>query len=253
MSAGKVAAGELRANPGICGGLCKCDVQAGRERDVGGHGANSRKVLYTATSYRKYIRALTFENLCQLGFVPLMSNVKTQTVLEPPLVGAEYARKLPAVIYSHGMLANRSCYSTPCINFFFSLSAFFLLHTLHPLFFAPHALCKHVCYHVYVHIHAYFFLYILYILFLYILFFCPRCAVQVCMLSCICTHTCIFLHIYIHIHSYIGPATRPRASTWPPTASSSLRFTHTHTHTHMRTRHGDVGIKVCMYMYVHCT
>ena len=134
-----------------------------------------------------------------------------------------------------------------------TISAFFLLHTLHPLFFAPHALCKHVCYHVYVHIHAYFFLYILYIIFLYILFFCPRCAVQVCMLSCICTHTCIFLHIYIHIHSYIGPATRPRASTWPPTASSSLRFTHTHTHTHMRTRHGDVGIKVCMYMYVHCT
>ena len=118
MSAGKVAAGELRANPGICGGLCKCDVQAGRERDVGWHGANSPKVLSTTTSYRKYSRALTFENLCQLGFVPLMSNVKTQTVLEPPLVGAEYARKLPAVIYSHGMLANRSCDSTPCIHFF---------------------------------------------------------------------------------------------------------------------------------------
>ena len=160
MSAGKVAAGELRANPGICGGLCKCDVQAGRERDVGGHGANSRKVLYTATSYRKYIRALTFENLCQLGFVPLMSNVKTQTVLEPPLVGAEYARKLPAVIYSHGMLANRSCYSTPCINFFFLAICFF--STPH---FAP-------------------------------TFFCPPCAVQACMLSCICTYTCIFFFIY---------------------------------------------------------
>ena len=36
------------------------------------------------------------------------------SVLEPPLVDAEQARKLPTVIYSHGMLANRSCYSTPC-------------------------------------------------------------------------------------------------------------------------------------------
>jgi hypothetical protein len=138
--------------------------------------------------------------LCQLGFVPLMSNVKTQTVLEPPLVGAEYARKLPAVIYSHGMLANRSCYSTPCINFFFLAICFF--STPH---FAP-------------------------------TFFCPPCAVQACMLSCICTYTCIFFFVYIvyyfFVYSFFLPPMRCAsmyAIMYMYTYMYILTYIHTHT------------------------
>ena len=72
------------------------------------------------------------------------------------------------------------------------------------------------------------------------------CAVQACMLSCICAYTYIFLkYIHIRIHSYIGPATRHRASTWHHTGSLSLRFSlslsHTHTNTHMRTRHRNLA------------
>ena len=51
-----------------------------------------------------------------LGFAPLMSNVNTQTVADAPLVPAEHVPKMPPVIYSHGMLGNRSCYSSPCID-----------------------------------------------------------------------------------------------------------------------------------------
>ena len=36
-SAGHMAAGQLRASPGVCGGVRKCALQAGRERHAGGH------------------------------------------------------------------------------------------------------------------------------------------------------------------------------------------------------------------------
>jgi hypothetical protein len=125
--------------------------------------------------------------------------------------------------------------STVFVN---TISAFFLLHTLHPIFVVRASLC----------------------------------AVQACMLSCICAYTYIFLkYIHIRIHSYIGPATRHRASTWHHTGSLSLRFSlslsHTHTNTHMRTRHRNlaslhrlcvrcvcvcvyVRVRTCAYVYV---
>ena len=42
-----------------------------------------------------------------LGFVPLMSNVSTNTVVNAPLVGVDTLDRLPPLIYSHGMLGNR--------------------------------------------------------------------------------------------------------------------------------------------------
>jgi hypothetical protein len=51
-----------------------------------------------------------------LGFGPLMKNVTTQTVADAPLAPRAQLPTLPPVIYSHGLLGNRSCYSHPCID-----------------------------------------------------------------------------------------------------------------------------------------
>ena len=51
-----------------------------------------------------------------LGFGPLMKNVKSQTVEGAPLASAQALPRVLPVIYSHGLLGNRSCYSHPCID-----------------------------------------------------------------------------------------------------------------------------------------
>ena len=49
-----------------------------------------------------------------LGFLPLMSNVKTHTLKDAPL--AESLPKLRPIVYSHGLGGSRSCYSAVCVD-----------------------------------------------------------------------------------------------------------------------------------------
>jgi hypothetical protein len=91
-----------------------------------------------------------------------------------------------------------------------------LLHTLHQLFFLA------ICFFSTPHFAP--------------TFFCPPCAVQACMLSCICTYTCIFFFVYIvyyfFVYSFFLPPMRCAsmyAIMYMYTYMYILTYIHTHT------------------------
>lgn len=62
-----------------------------------GHGVGSYAQAYADSLFKP---GVTSALVGAAGFVPLMSNVKTNTVLEAPLVSSELVPKMPCVIYS---------------------------------------------------------------------------------------------------------------------------------------------------------
>ena len=74
------------------------------------------KTISYAEAYAKFMwrPGINASLIGTLGFLPLMSNVKTQTWKEAPI--AESLSKFRPVVYSHGLGGSRSCYSAVCVD-----------------------------------------------------------------------------------------------------------------------------------------